>query len=366
MRGRPAISLLVLVLVGLLVGPAAEAQSEPETVPTSLTVVDVLDQPATPTDTGYARVIVRFNSGSLAGDTFVYSHQLWGHPLYDPPLERGRQFAAQVTLEDGNLVRLELGQVRKDYVLLLLFGALTLGLLLVAGWPGLVGLICSLATLAGVLFVFFPLVFTTPLILGAGVLLCVLAIVVTIPLVVGFEPPAPPAVGSLILVTLIAFGLTEAGMSYLNLNPDNARHSRLILTELNRAPGVTLASLRPLLVVGIVLGTLGAMMDVAVVISSTVHEIMRDQRATTLTEGFKSGMRVGREILSTMVNTLIFAYVGILLPLLLALHVFELPWLYFLNFSFVGIEILRINVGLLGLSLIIPATAFTSAWWFSR
>ncbi|MFB6347287.1 MAG: YibE/F family protein, partial [bacterium] len=262
--------------------------------------------------------------------------------------------------------RVQLGQVRRDTTLLVLFCALTLGLILTAGWEGFIGLFCSTVTVAAVLYAFFPLILTESLILLAGFSICLLTIVLTMVLVLRGSGPVVPAVGSLTIVTCLSFLLADWGMRYLHLDPQTARHSRLILTHLHRTPSVTASSLGSLLVVGICISTLGAIMDVAVVVSSTVHEIMRDQPDQTLLDGFWSGLRVGREILSTMINTLFFAYLGILLPVLLALHVYELPWLRFLNYSLVGLEILRLNVGLLGLSVIIPTTAYLSSWWFSR
>jgi uncharacterized membrane protein len=77
-------------------------------------------------------------------------------------------------------------------------------------------------------------------------------------------------------------------------------------------------------------------------------------------------MHVGGEILSTMVNTLVFAYMGVLFPILLSLQIFELSWIRFLNYHFMGIEILRICTGLVGLALTIPATALFSTWWCRR
>lgn len=362
---RFAFALVLAITVATLLSPGVSTASDGSGIVT-VNVTRILDRPASPSDPGPIRVRLRITSGPRAGDTITYTHQLWGHPRYDPPLRVGQSFVAELNVENGTIRRLQLGQTRKGPILLLLFVALTLGLVLVAGWEGVLGLVCSLATLAGVLFVFFPLVLSRPVILSAGVALCLLTILVTVPLVLKLSRSLWPAVLSLITVTLILFGVSEWGMGFLQLEPDETRHSRLIMTYLNRAPGVSVTSLRPFLVVGIVLGTLGAMMDVAVVISSTVYEIMRDQNKPTLRDGFDSGMRVGREILSTMINTLIFAYTGVLLPLLMAFHVFNLSWLHFLNHSFVGVEILRINVGLLGLSLIIPTTALLSAWWFRR
>lgn len=353
--------MLVLILVGLLIAlPCAPAQAEQAV---TLEVLEVLDQPPTPSDSGSARIRFRILNGSRAGDTFTYRHQLWGHPDYDPDFYPGTVFVGTLSTSNGSIDRLRLGQPRKHYILLGLFLFLTVMLVLIAGWEGLAGLVCSTITLGMVLWFFFPIALTGSGILGTGVVLCLLTILITIPLILGGTRPTLPAVGSLITVTGILFILARWGLDFLHLNPGGVRHSRLILTELNRITADPQLALTSLIVTGIVVGTLGAMMDVAVVISSTVNEITRDTETISTTEAFRSGMTVGREILSTMVNTLLFAYMGVLLPFFLAVNVFDVSLLRLMNYSFVGVEILRIAVGLVGLSLVIPVTALLSAWW---
>lgn len=351
--------LLLVLLLGSLVAPPVLASGEPVT----LRVEEVLEHPPTKTDSGPVRVRLEILDGDRAGTSFTYEQHLWGNPHYDPDFSPGAVFVGSVSLTNGTVERLELGQSRKHGTLLLLFLVLTVFLVLLAGWEGFVGLLCSLLTLGLLLYGFFPVALGGATVLAAGVGLCVLTILFTVPLVLRGSSPTVPALGSLLLVTALMFVLSRWGMDYLALNPAGARHSRLILTHLNRLPVDPATALNGILVTGIVLGTLGAMMDVAVVISSTVHEITRDAPSIDLASAFASGMTVGREILSTMVNTLIFAYVGILLPFLLAFHAFELSYVRFVNYSFVGVEVLRIGVGLTGLALIIPATALLSAWW---
>jgi uncharacterized membrane protein len=346
-------SLLLILTAGPIFG----------STPVSLKVQEVLQKPDNPLDTGTAKVVMRVMDGPHAGKTFTYTHHIWGNPHYDPDFRDGSVFVGSISVKNGTIQRLELGQQRKHYTLLFLFLALTVVLIGLAGWEGFAGLFCSLLTLFLVIYGFFPLALNAVGILWSGLVLCVLTILITVPLVLKASRPTIPAIGSLITVTLGLFLFTGWGLDYLYLEPAGARHSRLILTHLNRIIPTGARALRPILITGIVLGTLGAMMDVSVVICSTVNEITRDTESISFMEAIKSGMTVGREILSTMVNTLIFAYSSILLPVLLAFHVFNLSWIRFLNYSFVGIEILRISVGLLGLSLIIPTSAIAAAWW---
>lgn len=330
---------------------------------TSLEVKKILEKPERKSDSGTIKVLMEITSGPHAGEKFRYRHQLWGNSSYDPKFSIGKTFVGTITWSNGNVERLELGQSRKDYTLIGIFLMLTLMLFLLAGLEGLAGLFCSLITLGAVLYGFFPLAISATNVTLAGILLCLFTIILTVPLILKFSRPAIPAVISLVTTTLFLFIFSRWALDYLKLDPAMARHSRLILTHLNRLSIHGTDALFAILVSGIVLGTLGAMMDVSVVVCSTIHEITRDTDSFSFKEAFLSGMNVGREILSTMVNTLLFAYASVLLPVLIGFQIFDLSWIRFFNYPFIGIEILRICVGLLGLSTIIPFSAFLGAFW---
>lgn len=80
----------------------------------------------------------------------------------------------------------------------------------------------------------------------------------------------------------------------------------------------------------------------------------------------KSGFSVGKDIMGTMSNTLIFAYVGASLPLLLLFTKFGESYLKFLNFDFVAEEIVRAMAGSIGLVITIPLTALIAAYLKKR
>ena len=323
---------------------------------------EVLSLDNIPSDTGTARITLRILDGKSTGDTLIYTQHLWGHSHYDPQFEVGKQFTAQILRsESGEFNRLNLHQERKDWKLVILFVIVSIVLFLVGRWEGLLGLVSTGITVGLIYGLFFPWVEIPDTIIPLGTFVCLATIVITVILIMRGSKPTIPAIGALIAVFGLITIATVIGFDYLKLNASQARHSRLIISWLNN-PG----ALKNLLIFGIVIGTLGALMDVAVVISSSIHEIVRDAPEIAWTEAYRSGIRIGREILSTMVNTLVFAYMGILLPILLGFRIFDLSWLQFLHFDFVGIEILRISIGLMGLSLIIPVTSLFSAVWFRR
>ncbi len=353
---------LFLVLL-FMFSPVSGFAGEMQTV--IFEVQEVLEQPATATDTGTVRAVLEFKSGRDRGDTHLSQRHQWGEPNYDKNIFEGAQFVGQVEYRNDERRRVRVGERRREDGLLILFLVLSLLLFIIGRWQGLIGLLSAVLTAVLLFYILFPIISTPTLILPLAVLICLLTAGFTFAFVTDFQRPAGPAIISIVLTLIIIFPLTIWGLGFLHLDSSLARHSRMILTWVHRTPGLQPGDLWRLIATGIVLSALGAIMDVIIVISSTIDEIVRDNLSITFTEAFASGQRVGRQILSTMVNTLVFAYLGALLPLMLAIRVFDLDWLRFLNYNFIGIEILRLTVGLFGLAIVIPITSSVSAWWCS-
>ncbi|NLM21430.1 MAG: YibE/F family protein [Peptococcaceae bacterium] len=116
-----------------------------------------------------------------------------------------------------------------------------------------------------------------------------------------------------------------------------------------------------LLFAGIIIGSLGAVMDVGMSISSALHEMEIIKPDISTKKLISAGMNVGRDIMGTMANTLILAYTGASLPLLLLFMANAIPAQQFLNWDMISSEIVRALAGSIGLILTIPLTTIVSA-----
>lgn len=103
-------------------------------------------------------------------------------------------------------------------------------------------------------------------------------------------------------------------------------------------------------------------MDVGISIASSISEIKKAHPAIETKNLIKSGISVDRDIMGTMSNTLIFAYVGTSLPLLLLFNKFGESYLKFLNFDFVAEEVVRAIAGSIELVATIPLTALIASY----
>ncbi len=114
---------------------------------------------------------------------------------------------------------------------------------------------------------------------------------------------------------------------------------------------------RGILFAGILLGALGAIMDVAMSVASAVEEVKKANPDLASAQLTRAGMQVGRDVMGTMANTLILAYAGGALPFLLLYVSYQAPAVYWLNTEYITSEILRAIAGSIGLVISVPITA---------
>lgn len=119
-----------------------------------------------------------------------------------------------------------------------------------------------------------------------------------------------------------------------------------------------------LLLGGIIIGILGVLDDVSITQASVVQELKHANNALRFSELYASAIRVGRDHIGSLVNTLALAYVGVSLPLILLYAKTESSFMLSLNQEVIAAEVIRIIIGSIGLILAVPLTTFFAAWWF--
>ncbi len=351
------IVIAILVLLGAVAGrqrlnPASSlAPGESETIRAS--VIKVLEERtiaqgefAQP----YQRLLLRLSGGPLAGQEIEIEHGLLGFTNESRMFRAGDRVLVDhaVTL-DGEDVFLVGDFVRTGPLLwlTLLFAVATVVLSGRQGVRSLLGMGFSLLVIVG---------FIVPRIL-AGWNPVVVAIAgsvvmmgVSLYLVYGWNGKTHVAVAGL-FVTLVLTGLLAFwSVSWTRLSGFGAEEASFL-----QAAGFQIDT-QGLLLAGIIIGTLGALDDIAVGQSSTIFELNKANPALGWRALFAHGMIVGRDHIAAMVNTLFLAYVGASLPLLLLFTVFAVPLGITLNREIVAEEIVRTLVGSLGLLAGVPLT----------
>ena len=111
----------------------------------------------------------------------------------------------------------------------------------------------------------------------------------------------------------------------------------------------------------ILIGLLGAIIDVSISISSSMNEIYKNDSLITQNELFKSGMNIGKDVLGTMTNTLLFAYVSGFMTLIIYFSELKYSLSTILNEKVFCAEVFQVLSCGIGIILIIPITAFITS-----
>ncbi len=121
-----------------------------------------------------------------------------------------------------------------------------------------------------------------------------------------------------------------------------------------------------LLFAGIMIGLLGILYDVAIGQSIAIEELMRADKTMTSEKLIQRGMRIGREHIGALVDTLALAYVGASLPLLLLFATSDAPVLYILNREDISTELVRILIGSASIIVAVPVTTWIAVYVLKR
>jgi len=170
----------------------------------------------------------------------------------------------------------------------------------------------------------------------------------------GFTPTTTVALAGTLASLLLTLAISAVFF-------DVANFSGLATEEGLTLPLLADINLSSLLLGGAVIGTLGALDDVTVTQVATVAELHHRNRRLTVAELITSGIRVGREHIASTVNTLLLAYAGASMPLLLVFAASDQPIGVVANSEIVAVEIVRTLCGSIGLVAAVPVTTIMAA-----
>lgn len=161
-----------------------------------------------------------------------------------------------------------------------------------------------------------------------------------------------------IITAIITFVMTH----FLQLTGFVDEHA-IYLSNLNSEHPIDLVAI---IFSAIVLGALGAIMDIAMDLASALYEITQHKADVGFRELFKSGMIIGGDILGTMANTLVLAYIGSSLTSILLLFTYSDSIMHLLNREIIIIELLQALIGSLAILLTVPFTVMLSGMIYLR
>lgn len=305
---------------------------------------------ATPTVCG--TVVLRLTSGSDAGGEVVTD--IPSGP--GAPTIRSGDHVVVIYLEDAlSGTPYQIIDHQRGSRLWLLLAVFALAVIAFGRWRGLTAL-AGLAVTFAIL-----LLFVVPAILdGRSPLLVAIVGAAAIMLVVlylthGFTVPTTMAVlGTLAALTLTGLlsAVTTAALKLTGVGSEESSFLTIMFADVN---------MQGLLLAGILIGSLGVLDDVAVTQAYTVDELARANPALRFVGLYRAATRVGRAHIASVINTIVLAYAGASLPLMILVASGNQPLGEVLTSEFIAQEVVRSVVGTLGLIAAVPITTALAA-----
>ena len=325
----------------------------------------------TPSDSAYARapakseiLKVRLLGGSYRNEQALVQNILDPNrvPLYNIEVEPGDEVLLKVDGTREGMYRALIHNYSRDGFLLYLVGLFVFLMAMVGRFQGIRTALALGISITVVFKVLMPLIMAgyDPVLVVIGV--SGVVAFTSLAIIAGFNRKTGSAtigiLGGVIVAGLIVL-YADQKLHFTGISSSRTA----IVAQFTVSQGL---DFRKILMAGIIMGLLGTAMDAAIAVASAVREVRRANPKMTTAQLIAAGMNVGTDVLGTMANTLIFAYLGLRIMLLMTLagtHILSGSKVEIMSAETVAAEVLRLLAGSVGLVLTIPITAVAAASW---
>ena len=370
-----AVILAAVLMTGVLLyfaGHPAEAASEAqpeEYIEYENGVVDQVLADSTEADSvsenhfrGSQTLIVTIKTGQYAGTRMLADNTVG--PIYGQCFEAGDFVTVGLSTYADGTVRCYVYEYNRAPGLAVILALFLLVTVAVGGKVGARSLLCLGLTAAALIWILLPLLLQGWPTIPTAFLIAVLVSVVTFVILGGVEKKTVCAcLGTLAGIALAAL-FALAAQRLLRIDGYRQEYAEALLQL--RQTGESAVGISGLLAAGVIVSALGAVMDVAMSISSAVQELHRVNGSLTPRELLRSGMNIGRDMVGTMTNTLILAIAGSGLTLIVYISSLGLQPRQLLSSAYISLEAISAIASSVGVILAVPLTAAFCALAFGK
>jgi uncharacterized membrane protein len=306
-------------------------------------------------------ITAKIGSGRFQGQTIRVDNHLAGDLLSDRYVSVDDQAVFNLSLKNGSISKARLVDYNRQRWHLFLFAAFAILLLIFARGTGLRAFASFVFTIAVLFKVLLPAILmgVDPLILSVG--LSAVIATVTLLLVAGFSIRSLAAIIGVCCGMFLTAILTVSVGAGLKLDGMTSEYAITLLFS-----GQGHLDLDRIFWGAIILGASGAMVDVSIAVATAVEQVSLANPHSSAISLVRSGFEVGRAALGTMVTTLLLAYTGCSIFLLLLFQASGAHLSRFVNYNFVSAEILRTLCGSVGMIMVAPITAIIAGFLYHR
>ena len=306
-------------------------------------------------------VTVRVTSDEFYGTILQVEHVIVNQPKYDIIVDVGDKVILFCVLTDGEIVNAYISDYARDTSLKYLLILFAISLIVFGGITGFKSLVSLAITGMVIICILLPVILKGYSPILSTVLACTFITAITFVLIGGLTVKTLSAfigtVGGVVVAGVLAVVSGEAAQ--LTGFSEEEMYMLLFIPQ-----GIEF-DYKGLLFAGMIIGALGAVMDVSMSIASAIDEIKKINKNVSIGKLIMAGINVGKDIMGTMSNTLILAYTGSAMPLMLVFMAHDIPYLKIINLDVIATEIVRALTGSIGLIFSVPLTAVAAGIFFS-
>ena len=305
---------------------------------------------------GSQELRIEMLSGRYEGEVLDVTNYL--SAFYNVYVQAGDKISVSVNTVSDEEYSVSVYNYARDLWIWVFLAVFALVLIAVGGWQGVKAIAGLAITVFCVLFLLVPLLVqrgwpAIPTTLAIIAYTVFVSFVILGGVQVKTMVAALGSFGGVLLAGLLAWGACKI-VHISGMNMDEAES--LLLTACDNG-----LKIKGLLICGILIAAEGAVMDIAMSISSAVCELHAVNPQLTARQLFRSGMNIGRDAMGTMANTLVLAFAGTSLNMMIFIYAYDVSYVQLINTDFVAIEIIRSLAGSIGIVLTVPLVAFISA-----
>lgn len=245
----------------------------------------------------------------------------------------------------------------RTYVIIAIVAVFLLSLILIGGKQGLKAVVGLVFTIICIVFILVPLCLKGYSPVPVTCLVIFVTNIACYALIGGIRTKTVTAcAGSMcgVIVAAVLAYIAEKLTGVTTFQMDEAEALLLIKAE---HP----LQMRGLFISGILIASMGAVMDISMSIASALEELHKHNPALAARELFRSGMNIGKDAMGTMANTLVLAFAGTSLNMMIMIYSYGVSFTQLINTDFVSIEVIRAVAGSMGIVLTVPFVAAISA-----
>lgn len=306
---------------------------------------------------GHQIITIRMNDGRYKGRTFQINNAL----NYDTNflLHKGQKIVVTESTSTGDksVINVYMYAPSRLLPLAILIGLFVLALCWVGGTRGFRSLLGIVFTLTTMLFVFVPLLYRGVSAVSATLILVAVTSCVTLFLVAGVGRKSLSAVLGTVAGVVASVIVMFVFSGFLSISGYTSSDTDALL---NIAGGSHL-QVHDLLFAGIIISSLGAVMDIAISVATSINEVLLHTPDADFRKLFRSGMNVGRDMMGTMANTLILAFIGSSVVSFILMYSYQSQFNQLFNSSGIAIDILQAVCGSLAVILAVPIVSAIAA-----